>query len=207
MTSLVIKLCHLGALGRRGYTGAKQMVCSRHPPRPLFVLQHFQRWSSFHADFQAFSKRFRQKWFSTCLPKGGLVHWPRIMGFHWGRVTRRRVFFWGGSQLAEWRVVFWGQEAQVNATQPPSSAYLSRTYTHRSTYNADEQSGAFTACAFTLHAWRVENRVRLFGPNVFSVIRMTRGRMNLKSSRLNLTAQHFWRQQMGWLCQLEPYID
>lgn len=131
MTSLVIKLCHLRALGRRGYTGAKQMVWSRHPPRPLFVLQHFQRWSSFHADFQAFSKRFRQKWFPTCLPKGGLVHWPRIMGFHWGRVTRRRVFFLGGLTIGRVTCCFLraGGTSQRNTT---AVLCLSLTHIHTS---------------------------------------------------------------------------
>lgn len=119
------------ALGRRGYTRAKQMVWSWHPPRPLFVLQHLQRWSSFHADFQAFSKWFRQKWFSSCLPKGGLVHWPRIMGFHWGRVTRRRVFFLGGGAHNWQSDVLFSEGRRHKSTQHNRhSLLISHAHTH-----------------------------------------------------------------------------
>lgn len=88
------------------------------------------------------------KMVSTCLPKGSLVHWPCVMGFHRGRVMRRSVFL---GQLAEWNVVFCGREAHTcNAhTQPPFSAHLC------STYFADEQTRTFSACAFmcVLHVW------------------------------------------------------
>ena len=73
-----------------------------------------------------------------------------------------------------------GREAH---TQPSATAYLSLTYTHCSTYIAEEQTSTFTACACmcVLHVWCIENRVHLFRPNVFSVIRMTESQMNLTS--------------------------
>ena len=75
--------------------------------------------------------------------------------------------------------------------QPLFSAYLSLTYTN--TYIAAEQTSTFTACAFmcvcVLHVWRIENRGRVFKPNVFSVILMTHSQINLELSVSSLTSQ------------------
>lgn len=129
MTSLVIKLCHLGALGRRGYTGAKQMVCSRHPPRPLFVLQHFQRWSSFHADFQAFSKRFRQKWVFNLFTKGRLSSLAAHNGISLRKSDEEESVFLGGLTIGRVTCCFLraGGTSQRNTT---AVLCLSLTHIH-----------------------------------------------------------------------------
>lgn len=130
MTSLVIKLCHLGALGRRGYTGAKQMVWSWHPPRPLFVLQHFQRWSSFHADFQAFSKRFRQKWVFNLFTKGRLSSLAAHNGISLRKSDEEESVFFGGAHNWQSDVLFSEGRRHKSTQHNRRPLLISHAHTH-----------------------------------------------------------------------------
>lgn len=189
----------------RGHTGGAESLCQQEAwiqlqPWLFFSLQHLAAGFLKHA-LDVFSRRFtnvfraiQSGWFWSCLPKRSLAHWPCIMGFHWGRVTRTSAFLplW-------WRMRCWQEETLFSVgtlmlTQSPLPACLSHTYTHRGTHNANEQPPSFPVCACMgeLHVWPAVNKVPLSRPNVFSVIRMTHSQMNLKLSisLLSLTAQH-----------------
>lgn len=127
MTPATVNLNNLSSVildsRQRGYTRicAEQMASSW--PRPLlfcsfgFVFVFFFPFEQLAAGFpqthrHLFTRIYKQfqnnsvKMVSTCWQKGSSVHWPCLMRFHWGRVTRRRVFL--GSQLAEWDIVWPG---------------------------------------------------------------------------------------------------
>lgn len=109
----------------------------------------------------------------TCLRKGSLVHWPCIMGFQWGKVTRRRVFL--GSLLAEW-AVFFGQKAHAQVNTHNSHSLLichSNTHTAALILLMTIVVLLLAVHLSVLHVWRFKNRLHLFKSNVFSVIRMT----------------------------------
>ena len=190
--------------GRRSHWGA-EWLCQADGVEPAPASATFCS-STFGSRFQTRCRLFTQtykcfqndpvKMVSTCLRKGSLVHWPCIMGFYWGRVTRRSML--EGSQVAEWGVVFCRQEeayARVKMRRRPLfSAYLSLTYNTNTCISA-EQTSTFTACACmcvcvcVCYICGALKTGRAFKPNVFSVILMTHSQINLELSVSSLTSQ------------------